>query len=132
MIVLITKPVRVLLVALLFVLISCAPTLAPAAPTTSMKGWELYSWQPENNQWRFVLVVGTNRLKTNQELLSDPSAVNGVERIKDKLAELQKGEQVFWAAPPDSPFRLPPPSIIQDLQTFLATRGVTLTVVEKQ
>lgn len=127
-----TKGLRALLTVLVFgiALGGCVPSPTPSPPSTSMKGWELYSWQPENNQWRFVLVVGTNRLKSNEEILSNSSAVNGVERIKDKLAQLQKGEQVFWAAPPDSPFRLPPPSIIQDLEAVLASRGVTLTVIQ--
>src|SRR5581483_10949934 len=83
-----------------------APTPAPTPPPIvmpastlppSMKGWELYSWQ-KDNQWRFVLFVGTNRLKTASEILSSEGAVIGVDGIQTELARLPKGEQVFWGS----------------------------------
>ena len=43
---------------------------------TSMKGWELYSWQSSDG-WYFALVEGTNRLKTFEEI-SAPDVQKGL------------------------------------------------------
>ncbi|HEY79044.1 MAG TPA: hypothetical protein G4O09_08030 [Dehalococcoidia bacterium] len=37
--------------------------------THSMKGYELYSWE-EDNQWHFTLITGTNRTKMMEEIIS--------------------------------------------------------------
>ncbi len=59
------------------------------------KGRELYSWQDEKNQWRFGLVLGTNRLKTVDEVQAKPL---DLAQLKKELAGLAKGEYVFWMA----------------------------------
>lgn len=59
----------------------------------AMKGRELYSWQDEKNQWRFSLVLGTNRLKTVDEVQAKPL---DLAQLKKELSQLAKGEYVFW------------------------------------
>ena len=70
----------------------------------SVKGYELYSW-PAGNDWCFVLVTGTNRLKAYQELTATDNAVagdwvkitaTGVEALKVVLGRLPRGEAVMW------------------------------------
>ena len=77
------------------VVIEADPPLAAAATParkTSLKGWELYVWQQDGTTY-FSLMVGTNRLKTAEEIAK--SAVKGVEAIQPQLDQLQKGELVL-------------------------------------
>jgi len=96
-----------------------------------MKGWELYSWQ-KDNQWRFVLFVGTNRLKTASEILSSEGAVIGVDGIQTELARLPKGEQVFWGSRGMPEFSFPSAEIQKTLQDFSAQHGITLTIIPQR
>ena len=72
----------------------------------SMKGWELYSWQDtacsaspqvhsaiNPDSVCFALLPGTNRLKTAAEIKKTPLKLA---EIKQKLASLKRGEEVFW------------------------------------
>ena len=76
------------------VVIEADPPLAAATPARkkSLKGWELYVWQQDGTTY-FSLMVGTNRLKTAEEITK--SAVKGVAAIQPQLDQLQKGELVF-------------------------------------
>lgn len=69
--------------------------------THSMKGWELYSWQ-EGNDWYFSVMVGTNRTKTYEEVISHEPAdvhlitVNGIDSLKLVLAKFPEDEYITW------------------------------------
>jgi len=58
----------------------------------SPKGWDLYVWQQDGTTY-FSLLVGTNRLKTAEEITE--SAVKAFAAIQPKLDQLQKGELVL-------------------------------------
>ncbi|MGB8647055.1 MAG: hypothetical protein WCF84_17595 [Anaerolineae bacterium] len=103
------------------------PTLAPTLQH-GFKGWELYSWQA-NNEWRFVLLPGTNRLKTTSEIQGAANVVIGVEGIKAELSRLPRGEEIFWGMP-TSADALPPAEIVDQIQQFCAGAGLKLTVTE--
>ena len=64
---------------------------AEQQPKTSLKGWELYIWR-QGGETYFSLMVGTNRLKTDEEIAK--SAVKGFEAVKPKLDQLKRGEAV--------------------------------------
>jgi len=77
-----------------------------SARADSMKGWELYSWQDmacsaspqvhsaiNPDSVCFALLPGTNRLKTAAEIKKAPLKLAD---IKQKLASLKRGEEVFW------------------------------------
>jgi hypothetical protein len=98
-------------VILLLAASSCganAPSETAANLPHSTKGYELYSW-PEDGQWHFTLITGTNRNKTLEEIISAANTVSsdgwvrihvvGMEAIKAVLSELPRSEEVFW---PDS------------------------------
>lgn len=85
-------------------------TTMPSATTGdklphSMKGYELYSW-PEDSQWHFTLITGTNRNKTLEEIISNANIISedgwvqihvvGVEAIETVLSRLPQNEYIFW------------------------------------
>jgi hypothetical protein len=61
------------------------------------KGAELYSWKDKDGGWVFVLVDGTNRLKTEKEVKGVRNLIQGAEALKKALARLAVGEQVSWS-----------------------------------
>jgi hypothetical protein len=73
----------------------------------SMKGYELYSW-PEDSQWHFTLITGTNRNKTLEEIISNTNIITedgwvhihvvGVEAIKTVLSRVPQNEFILWLA----------------------------------
>jgi hypothetical protein len=73
----------------------------------SMKGYELYSW-PEDSQWHFTLITGTNRNKTLEEIISNTNIISedgwvhihvvGVDAIKTILSRLPQNEEILWLA----------------------------------
>lgn len=93
----------------------------------AMKGYELYSWQADG-AWSFSLLVGTNRLKTYEEVTSAEVAVQGVEAIKAALGELPNGEQVFWSAKRVPDTALPPDEVINEIAAHCEQVGVVLAV----
>ncbi len=66
------------------------------AEKSAFKGMELYSWKTPGEDWRFSLLAGTNRLKTDQEIKDPEQTIVGMKELKKRLAKLAKGENVFW------------------------------------
>ncbi len=109
----------------------------------SFKGYELYSWQ-KDNQWHFTLITGTNRTKTLEEITSGENHISetgwiriqvaGVDAIKEVLSRLPQNESVIWcdelhvgqAANMD--LQLPPEQIIDTINTFSNQCGLKLLV----
>jgi hypothetical protein len=60
------------------------------------KGVELYSWKDKDGEWVFVLLDGTNRLKTEDQVKGAKNQVRGAEGVKKALTHLAAGEQVSW------------------------------------
>jgi hypothetical protein len=94
------------------------------------KGVELYSWRGANtDDWQFVLLPGTNRLKTTQEILAYDQVLRSVEELKDRLAQLAPSEQVFWSVPDAKIFSLPTREVIDDLIDYAETVNVDIQVL---
>lgn len=104
---------------------------------SSMKGYELYSWQ-ENDGWHFTLITGTDRNKTLEEItsgeyfISETGWVNihciGEEAIKTALGKVPAGEWVSWR---DGAFvsdgvilTLPPQDIIDNIKEYAVGCGL--------
>jgi len=103
----------------------------------SMKGFELYSWQAgkaaslpsdRDGQWYFALVVGTNRIKTYEEITSSEVRVEGLEALKRELDQLARGEQVFWSEGRVPNMALPPDNVIREVRAYCQQRGIRLEV----
>jgi len=60
------------------------------------KGVELYSWKDREGNWVFVLLDGTNELKTKERIKGAKNQTKGIQDLKKALARLAVGEQVFW------------------------------------
>jgi hypothetical protein len=110
----------------------------------SMKGYELYSW-PEDNQWHFSLITGTDRNKTLEEITSNEDFISeagwvqiqvvGVEAIKTVLNKLPQNENVFWLAgmreqtgQTDISIQLPPGQIIDTIKEYARQCGLDFKV----
>ena len=124
------KPFAILtlLLSLTMMLVGCqSDRVEPpeANPTRSMKGYELYSWQMQGD-WYFALVVGTNRIKTYDEISSPEVRVQGLEALKGKLNQLPGGEQVLWSERWVPNTVLPPDDIVEQVKAYCEQRGIQL------
>ena len=113
-----------------------APT-SPANPiplptfSRRMKGYELYSWQ-EDGTWRFAFLVGTNRVKTYQEITEAPDRVEGIDALLEQIGRLPQGEQVSWLADRVPGMSLPPQHILQDVNVLCSHLGIQLEIVQSR
>jgi len=138
--------------AVLFPLASCQEKDATSTTPTeletklphSLKGYELYSWQVEN-EWYFTLISGTNRLKSYEEVTSGGNVVEagdwgwvnirvkGVDSIKATLGRLPEGEQVLWVGEHWQKdwgnIALPPNEPVDEIEAYCRQLGVELNVV---
>lgn len=89
---------RCLIVVILLLAASAhADDSEPLGGRHAFKGWELYSWQ-DAAEWRFSLLLGTNRYKFCAEVKNPKGArdLAGAEQALGRLAEM---EWVSWTAP---------------------------------
>jgi hypothetical protein len=93
----------------------------------SMKGYELYSWQ-SHAQWYFSLVVGTNRQKSYQEIVSPGVRIKGAASLKRKLDLLPDGEELSWSKHRISKMTVPPKSLVDEIIDHCRKRGLNLRV----
>ncbi len=110
----------------------------------SMKGYELYSW-PEDSQWHFTLITGTDRNKTLEEVTAGEDYISetgwvrvhvaGVDAIKAALSKLQQGEEVFWLAAlreeteqTDIDIQLPPEPTVCTIEEHAEQCGLHLMI----
>ena len=61
----------------------------------SMKGWEIYSWQ-SGSTWNYSILMGTNRAKSYNEVVTNKIVVSGVDSLKKLLDKLPVNEYVTW------------------------------------
>jgi hypothetical protein len=99
------------------------PTVTPFPE--SMKGYELYSWQ-DGNQWRFSLLVGTNREKTLDEIKDTKTVLLGVEALTSALAQMPAGQYITWSSRETLSF--PPDDIIEQIKQGCEDKGLILNV----
>jgi len=99
---------------------------------TAFKGMELYSWQSENGEWQYAVLVGTNRNKTLDEI---QAALLDLHDVKVAIAQLAVGESLFWmnsvydtssGQTVNLPF--PPDKVINELKEFAREKQVDLFI----
>ncbi len=110
----------------------------------SMKGYELYSW-PEDSQWHFTLVTGTNRNKTLEEITSEEDFISeagwvkvhvvGTNAVKNVLSKLPQDEFIIWLArmrgqseQSEIKIQLPPGQIVDAMTEFAMQRGLDFVI----
>jgi hypothetical protein len=92
------------------------------------KGVEMYSWR-DGRVWKFSLLIGTNRNKSEQEVMAKSATVTGLEQIKARLATLAVGEYVSWSNSGlrQKPFAYPSAAVIAELVRFCASKQIELS-----
>jgi hypothetical protein len=110
----------------------------------SMKGYELYSWT-EGNKWYFSVLVGTNRIKTYAEVVSNtPSEIHlitvaEIDDLKLVLARFPENEDITWKGKGwlqsawgsnYGNLQLPPQNYIDDITQFCAQKKLNLQVTD--
>jgi hypothetical protein len=116
----------------------------------SMKGYELYSWVEEGD-WHFTLLMGTNRMKTEEEITSGDSqgdvvaehglvrvSVVEVEKVKVLLSGLPPGEEMIWRGSrwfeevgiQTTGLALPPMELVEDLKAYCQELEIILQLAE--
>jgi hypothetical protein len=135
---------HLLVVIISFIVSACVPaTMAVTLLPHSAKGYELYSWQ-ENNQWHFTLITGTNRLKSLGEITSGEDlvradgwvkiSVQGLDAIQNSLNRLPQHEEIVWvnrlepAETQTALIKLPPDKMINTIQEYCKQSGLNLYV----
>jgi hypothetical protein len=122
------KIIQTLLFALLlgWLLSGCGKAEATATPfAESMKGYELYSWQ-EGGQWKFSLLIGTNREKTLDEIKSADVALSGVDALTSTLEKIPAGQYITWSSRETLSF--PPEEIRNQVEKVCKDKGLILTI----
>lgn len=96
----------------------------------AFKGMELYSWQDETGEWAYSILIGTNRVKSMDEILAKPL---DFEEVKAALSKMAVGESVFWfnRALESSDeealiLSFPPKEVVEALKQHASTCQVTL------
>ena len=109
-----------------------------------MKGYEMYSW-PEGNDWYFSIIVGTNRIKTYEEVISNNATglhlitVTGLDSLKLVLAKFPEEEYITWIGEGwlqrcwggnYGNLRLPPQNYIDEITQFCTQKKLNLQVTD--
>lgn len=123
------KAVRTFLFVVLstILLSACGASSDPAATPfpESMKGYELYSWQ-DGNQWRFSILIGTNREKTLDEIKSADVAISGIDELKSTLEQIPEGQYITWSTRETLSF--PPEDILKQVEQTCNDEGLILNI----
>jgi hypothetical protein len=91
------------------------------------KGVELYSWKDEGGVWVFVLLDGTNRGKTEDEVKGAKDRIKGADDLKKALARLAVREHVFWTHRVDG-FEFPPEPTRKEIQKTAKEAEIDLQI----
>ena len=104
----------------------------------SMKGWELYSW-PYGDDWNYSILMGTNRLKTYDEVTTNEVIVTGKNRLKYVLDKLPENEMIMWIGrgwlencwrEDYNNLSHPPENIINEIKQYCLTKNLVLQVTD--
>jgi len=91
----------------------------------SMKGYELYSWK-EGDQWKFSLLIGTNRDKTLEEIKSASVVLADVDALLSSLEKIPAGEYITWSSRETLSF--PPENIRSQVEQVCNDKGLILNI----
>ncbi len=95
------------------------------------KGVELYSWKSQGNNWVFVMLDGTNRLKSTDEIKKAKNQLKGVGALKQAFSKLAKDEQVVWIHMVKG-FEFPPKTIQKEIATAAKEAEIKLAIANQE
>lgn len=96
-----------------------------AALQKSMKGFDLYAWKKDGNIF-FTLLPGTNRNKTTAEIYDTTKAVEGLNAIENKIAQIDSGQYIFL-----KPFHVDT-SELTPLISYMKRKKLNVTIMPEQ
>ena len=105
-------------------------------PLSEMKGYELYSWR-ENGKWHYLLLPGTNREKSFEEITSNKNIKVGDAALKGELKKISRGQEVFWmsdvgmgpsSSGKSSSMKLPSRKRIKEIIEYCNKLGIKMTL----
>jgi hypothetical protein len=106
-------------------LLAIFPVHAQKCPTKDQfKGVELYSWQAAEG-WRFALLPGTNRLKTDSEIKSS-SCTGSVDQMMEIISRLGDKQHVLWSHDKVSGLMYPPDAVVDRIAASARKHGIVL------
>ena len=121
------KAVRYLVIVILLgtLLSSCGTASEPGVTPfpESMKGYELYSWQ-EGSQWKFSILIGTNREKTLDEIKAEETVLHGVEALIAALQQMPAGQYITWSSRETLSF--PPAEVVEQIEATCTQQSLIL------
>lgn len=100
--------------------------------TRSMKGWELYSW-PKGNDFIYSILMGTNRSKTYDEVITNKIAVTGKDSLKMLLDKFPSKEEIFWRGKGTGDWAnlsFPDQNTIKEIKNYCQQKELNLQVME--
>ena len=102
-----------------------------SSQATSMKGYELHSWQ-NGAQWDFSLLEGTNREKTLAEIQSPDVVLKGVEALQPALENIAAGQYVTWQSPRrvGEALAFPPDDLVGRVERICKDQQLELAIVK--
>jgi hypothetical protein len=104
----------------------------------STKGWELYSW-PNVNDWNYSILIGTNRLKSYNEVITNKIVIVGKDSLKMLLDKIPIKDEILWVgkgwlenAWHDNYGNLSLPEIntINEIKNYCSQKKLVLVVIE--
>jgi hypothetical protein len=95
------------------------------------KGVELYSWKDRTGEWKFALLDGSNRLKTEDEVKAPKHQIKGVGDLKKRFAHLAVGEKVFWTHLILG-FEFPPKATRKEIEKAAKDTKIDLRILGKE
>jgi hypothetical protein len=104
----------------------------------SASGWELYSWKMEDH-WKYSILIGTNRLKTYEEVITSNILATGEGKLKEILKLFPEGENITWIGQGwlercwQSDYKnleLPPEIILEDIKQYCNEMKIILYVTD--
>jgi len=105
--------------------------------THSMKGWELYSWK-NGDDWNYSILIGTDRLKSYDEVKTNEIIVTGEDTLKMVLDKFPEGEIITWIGQGwlkrcwgnnYYDLSLPPEEIIDEIKQFCSQINLVLQIM---
>ena len=104
----------------------------------SMKGWELYSW-PRGDDWNYSILIGTDRLKSYEEVTTNDVIVTGKDSLKIVLDKFLKNELIIWIGrgwlercwgDNIHDLTLPPQGTIDEIKEYCKNNYLTLEITD--
>ena len=95
------------------------------------KGIELYSWKDDDNKWVFVMMTGTNRNKSTDEVKKAKDQIKGVVALKQAFGKLAKNKYVSWSNRGLKGFEYPPKAIRQEIVAAAEKAEIDLSVSDE-